>query len=154
MGGAITPSVTGCSTAAPADTRAQKGQVLAVADVYLAVVVDKLVHATRAERSADNVGDGGTRIDVRNELRFALRGVCTLLQQNNRWLHSHAAAPSHHLGDTLITVRALRVCVRAAMHTDAIAVPTSLRYDLALPFSNARRNERGKQRTKFTFSQL
>ena len=97
--------------------------MLAVADVYLAVVVDKLVHATRAERGADNVGNGGTCIDVRNELRFALRGVCTLLQQNNRWLHSHAAAPSHHLGDTLIKVRALRVCVRAAMHTDAIAVP-------------------------------
>ena len=43
------------------------------------VVVDELVHAARAERGAHDVDDRLARVDVRDELRLALRRVGALL---------------------------------------------------------------------------
>jgi len=52
------------------------------------VIVDQLVHASRAEGGAHNVGDGHARIDVADQLRFSLTSVRALLEENDlRLLH-------------------------------------------------------------------
>ena len=62
---------------------------------HLAVAVDELVHAARAQGGAHDIGHGRARVDVGNQLRLALRGVGTLLEQNDRGLHAHPSTHPH-----------------------------------------------------------
>lgn len=57
------------------------------------VIVDEFVHTARAEGGADDVGDGGAGIDVADELRFPLRGVCAFLQEYDLWLLFASSSP-------------------------------------------------------------
>ena len=50
------------------------------------VIVHELVHATRAQRGADDVGDGRAGVDVGHQLRRSLASVRALLEQNDLWL--------------------------------------------------------------------
>lgn len=54
-----------------------------VGDDDLAVLVDQLVHAAGPEGGADNVGHSTAGVDVGNELGLALRGVGSLLQEDD-----------------------------------------------------------------------
>jgi hypothetical protein len=45
------------------------------------VVMDQLVHPSRSQSGADDVGDGGASTNVTHHLRFPLRSVCALLEQ-------------------------------------------------------------------------
>ena len=54
------------------------------------LIVDQLVHAAGPERGAHDVDDGLACVDVTDQLRFALRRVRPLLEQNDLRLHHRA----------------------------------------------------------------
>lgn len=46
----------------------------------------EFVHTTWSKCCSDSVHNRHTRIDVTDELCFALAGICTFLEQNDLWL--------------------------------------------------------------------
>lgn len=49
----------------------------------MAIVVDELVHASWAEGGADDISDGTAGVDVANELRLSLAGICAFFEKDD-----------------------------------------------------------------------
>ena len=45
--------------------------------------IDEFVHTTRSKRSANHIDHSFAGVDVADELRNALRGICALAEQND-----------------------------------------------------------------------
>lgn len=99
-----------------------------IRDDHFTILVDQLIHSTRAQRAAHNVGHSSACIHIADELRLALRRVRPLLEENDRGLH--APDTLHHVLDKL-RAAILVLLLRAVKLVCKIRDPLRSRVDSA-----------------------